>query len=439
MEGVTIGSMRGQPAASRASLKTETSDVPPRRIASWTLLAVMWYQGLATPLLAITAPWIALRFNLDAVGLARLYALMSLSALLAFGAARLADRLGRRSLLLICLASTSIMAVAAAMSGSIVMFAACELVRFSAAVAIANSANALLAETAPDSAARTSALGRAAMAAAAGGATLLVLMPVLNSLGHSFRWAYGIGAVGVVFVPALLLWVPESRRWERAQVSGALGRSSLFSVFRGRWSCRAVAVIGASLLNGVEGAAVGAWSYYYGVTVLGLSPRIMSVLSVIATVLGFVGFRVGTIAAERLGRVTTAVAFGLLHQAAALWIYLGPPAHFSRTALWMGFGLALSGLGASASGIAKATASVELFPTSLRVTMLGWIALAGATATGCANLLVSTLVAPLGGVSRAIALLSLSGVVGLIVFGLRVDETRGMTLENAALEEETGT
>ena len=322
----------------------------PGRATSWTLLAVMWYQGLATPLLAITAPWITLRFGLDARALARLYALMSLSALLAFGAARLADRIGRRALLLICLAATSVMSVVAAMSGSIVMFAACELVRFSAAVAIANSANALLAETASDSAARTSSLGRAAMAAAAGGATLLVLMPVINSFGHSFRWAYGIGAVGVLFVPALLLWVPESRRWERAQVSGALARSSLFSVFRGRWSRRAMAVVGASLLNGVEGAAVGAWSYYYGVSVLALSPRIMSVLSVIATVLGFAGFRVGTLASERFGRVRTAVAFGLLHQAAALWIYLGPPAHFSRAALWMGLGLALERSGGERRG-----------------------------------------------------------------------------------------
>ena len=51
-------------------------------------------------------------------------------------------------------------------------------------------------------------------------------------------------------------------------------------------------------------------------------------------------------------------------------------------------------------------------------------------------MLVSALVGPLGGISRAIALLSLSGVAGLMVFGLRVDETRGLTLETAALEEE---
>jgi hypothetical protein len=185
----------------------------------------------------------------------------------------------------------------------------------------------------------------------------------------------------------------------------------------------------------VEGAAVGAWSYYYGVSVVGLSPRIMSLLSVTATVVGFVGFRAGTRAAERLGRVPTAVVFGLLHQGAALWLYLGPPRAFPHAAIWIGIGLGFSALGASASGIAKSTASLELFPTPVRVTILGWIALSGAIATGCANLLVSALIGPLGGISHAIALLSLSGVLGLVVFGLRVDETRGLSLAEAALEE----
>src|SRR5262249_46645068 len=178
--------------------------------------------------------------------------------------------------------------------------------------------------------------------------------------------------------------------------SGLVERSSAFDVFHGRWSRRAVAVIVASLLGGVEGAAVGAWSYYYGVSVIGISPQVMSLWSVLATIVGFGGFRAGAWAAEAYGRVPTVVAFGLLHQAAALWLYLGPARHSFNPALWIGSGLCVSALGASASGIAKSTASVELFPTQERVTILGWIALSGAIATGGANMLVSVLVGPLG-------------------------------------------
>ena len=396
----------------------------------------MWYQGLTIPLLAVASPWIALRFGLDARAVARLFALMSLSAVFTFAGARLADRIGRRRLLLGCLLLASAMAVCAALSRSVVTFAICELLRFSTVGALANSAIALFAEAAPDSSARAGALGKAGMAAAAGGASLLALIPIIVHTGHSFRLTFCLAASGALFVPAVLRWVPESARWERAHDAGSVATSSLFGVFSGRWARRATALLGAALLSGAEGAAVGGWSYYYGVSIRGMSPGSMSTWSLIATAAGFAGFRAGTLAAERFGRIPTVVCFGLLHQAAALWLYLGPPNHFSDAALWIGLGLCFSGFGASAAGIAKATATVELFPTSLRVTMLGWIALAGAIATGCSNMLVSVLIHPLGGLPRAIALLSLSGVAGLLVFGVWVDETRGLSLDDAAFEPE---
>jgi hypothetical protein len=276
------------------------------------------------------------------------------------------------------------------------------------------------------------------MAAAAGGATLLALIPVLVRLGHSFRAAFALASAGALFIPPVLRWATESERWNRARRAGSIAKSSIFGVFRGPWSRRSIAVLGAGLLGGIEGAAVGTWSYYYAVSVVGLSPRSMGVWSLIATGAGIVGFRVGALTAERLGRVRTAVGFGLVHQAAALWIYLGPPKHVSHVSLWIGIGLCLSGLGASASGVGKSTASVELFPTPLRVTMQGWIVLAGAVANGCSNLLASVLISPLGGLPRAIALLSLSGVAGLIIFGVGVQETRGLSLDEAALEADAG-
>jgi Na+/melibiose symporter-like transporter len=396
----------------------------------------MWYGGLTLPLLTVESPWIALRFGLDARAVARLYALMSLSAIVTFAGGRLADRIGRRRLLVACLVLASVMAIFAALSRSVVTFALCELLRFSTVGTVANSAIALFAEAAPDSRGRVGAIGKAGMAAAAGGASLLVLIPILVTGGHSYRAAFAVAAGGALFVPAVLLWVPESERWQRARESGAVAESSLFGVFARPWSRRALPVLGAALLGGIEGAAVGGWSYYYGVSVVKMSPQSMSTWSLVATAAGLVGFRVGALAAERFGRVRTAVGFGLVHQAAALWIYLGPPGRFSSVSLWIGLGLCLSGLGASASGIGKATASVELFPTSLRVTILGWVVLAGAVATGCSNLLVSVLIGPLGGLARAVALLSLSGVAGLIVFGLWVEETRGLSLDAAALEPE---
>lgn len=405
------------------------------RAARLTLLGVMAYQGLTLPILGVTAPWVSPYFRLDTSALAKLYAVMSFSALVTFGVARLADRAGRRRTLALCLVVTSVASLGAALSRSLVSFATFELVRFSAAGALANSTLSLFAEAAPDSSTRAAAVGETGMAAAAGGASLLLVMPLLAQLPHTFRLVYAIAGTGIVLVPVLFRFVPESARWEHARTTGELEHSSVLDVFAGPWLKRTAAIVGASLLGGVEGAAVGAWSYYYGVSVIGVSPATMSGWSLAATATAFLGFRLGVTFAERVGRVKTAVAFGLLHQAAALWLYLGPPHSFPLPGLWLGIGLCASGLGASASGTAKSTAGIELFPTPLRVTLLGYIALAGAIATGLSNLLISALVGPLGGLARSVALVSLTGVLSLVVFGLGVEETRGQTLEQSAHEE----
>jgi AAHS family benzoate transporter-like MFS transporter len=392
--------------------------------AKYAVLAIMLYQGLTMPLLGVVSPWLAPRFGLSTAGVAKLYAAMSLSALLTFFIARMVDRSGRRAVLIACLLGSSGAALGGAFAGSIVPFAICELVRFSMLGALGSSAIALLAEAAPSAESRAAAVAQAGMAAASGGALLLVVVPLLSAGAHAHRSAYLLAASGVVLVPALFAWVRESACWQREQAAGSVRATSIFSVFGREYLRHSAPILGSSLLSGVEGAAVGGWSYYYGVSVLGVSPSAMSSWSVAATVTGFVGFRAGAVCAERYGRVRTVVAFGLVHQAAALWLYLGPATAVADPALCLGLGLCLSGFGASASGTAKSTLGVELFPAQLRGTVMGWNTLCAAVATGSANLLVGALVAPLGGLSFAIALLSLCGVVGLVIFGTYVVETR---------------
>src|SRR5262249_58957091 len=63
------------------------------------MLALLAYQGFVLAMNGVAAPWMMRTFALEQSGIARLFAVTSVSALGAFLLARLADRLGRRAVL----------------------------------------------------------------------------------------------------------------------------------------------------------------------------------------------------------------------------------------------------------------------------------------------------------------------------------------------------
>jgi putative MFS transporter len=72
----------------------------------------------------------------------------------------------------------------------------------------------------------------------------------------------------------------------------------------------------------------------------------------------------------------------------------------------------------------------ELFPTEIRATGYGWTSnLAGRLTEVSVPLLVGLLIAPLGGIPAAIALVSIGPIIGAILVLRYAPETRGLTLE----------
>ncbi|MGH7934091.1 MAG: hypothetical protein ACREQN_13140, partial [Candidatus Binataceae bacterium] len=104
--------------------------------------------------------------------------------------------------------------------------------------------------------------------------------------------------------------------------------------------------------------------------------------------------------------------------------------------LWLG----VAHLWYSSMGNAVITASnaavTELFPTALRGTIIGWLTIVVAIAAVVAQATIAALAAPLGGLSVVVGYLALLSVPSAIVWGLFIDETRGLSLEAAAGEDE---
>jgi MFS family permease len=86
--------------------------------------------------------------------------------------------------------------------------------------------------------------------------------------------------------------------------------------------------------------------------------------------------------------------------------------------------------------VASNAAATELFPTPLRGTMIGWFALANAIGAVVSNAAVAILANAMGGLSIVVGALSIVGIPAAILFGLMIDETRGLSLETAGKEEE---
>jgi len=68
--------------------------------------------------------------------------------------------------------------------------------------------------------------------------------------------------------------------------------------------------------------------------------------------------------------------------------------------------------------------------------MIGWFALVSAAGSIISNAAVAALANTMGGLSIVVGALSIVGIPAAILFGLIIDETRGMTLETASKEQE---
>src|SRR5205807_1319127 len=160
-----------------------------------------------------------------------------------------------------------------------------------------------------------------------------------------------------------------------------------------------------------------------------------SALMFIGGGVGLVGFPIGAWAAERIGRVPTVVTCGIGVAAGAILYYWGPPAHFAYPVLWLGATFLLLNLVNSATTVASNAAVTELFPTALRGTMFGWFTLITAIGSLGAETTISALAARLGSLSIVVGYLAMLAVPSSILFGILIDETQGMSLDEASKED----
>jgi MFS family permease len=402
-------------------------------IAAIILLQI--YQGYTLSIAGVASPWIAASFKLDQASLARLFAWMSTSAIGSLVLARMADRVGRRRIILTSLSLVPILSAGAALSPRPALFAIFEILISALLGGSVSSAIVLLAEELPIKR-RASGQAAAAFASAVGGILPYPLIPVLIGRSFSWRWMLLPSVAGLALIVPISRMLPEPMLWARTSSTNVAPSTSFYDIFHRLYRRRAITLLVCAALDTMAGTAVNGWLYFEAVSIIGLFPARASMLVMIGMAVGMLGFPAGAWTSERFGRVPTVAYFGGAAWLGALAFYHGPPALFEHPTLWLLAAYCWFKMGSSIMTVGANSAATELLPAPLRTTMVGWQMITGAVFSILAQVLIAALIGPMGGLTNVIKNFALLGIPSAIVFGLFIDETRGLSLDAAAHEEQ---
>jgi MFS family permease len=241
-------------------------------------------------------------------------------------------------------------------------------------------------------------------------------------------------AAGIAMLPSMMRMLPERAEWTPA--GRRARKSSFYDIFHPLYRRRSLTLLACAALDTMAGTAVNGWLYFEAVSIIGLLPARASLLVVIGMAVGMLGFPAGAWTSERFGRVPTVAYFGGAAWLGALAFYHGPPKTFAYPTLWLLGGYCWFKAGSSVMTVGANAAATELLPSALRTTMVGWQMITGAIFSIFAQMIIAALIGPLGGLTNVIIYFALLGIPSAIIFGLFIDETRGLPLAVAAREAE---
>ena len=353
-------------------------------------------------------------------------AIVRLASLASLPLAALADSHGRRRMLLGCVTGGLAVTALAALSPGYWWFVA--LFAFGRPMLSATNAIAVVV-AAEETETRDRAKAIALMTAGYGiGAGLTALVRGVAGDGLGFRGLFALAVVPLAAIPLLARRLEEPDRFRRLRTAEDPELAAVRPAILGRvradlrprlWLLAALAFAIAFVTG-----PMNTFLFVYAENALGMSRSSTAAMVLAAGPIGLVGLLIGRWAADRLGRRITAAGAQAMVALAGMLTYSG-----SRAAVAAGYLAAI--LVASAYAPSFGALSAELFPTSVRATVAGWLVAAGVLGAVAGLVAFGLLTDALDSFATAAVLICAPVILTCVLFA-RLPETRGLELEQSA-------
>ena len=422
--------------------------------AGWFALAAGFAQFGATAALGDVARTfgadqsgasIAAKVGISGTTLGIGLAVIRLASLGSLPLAGLADRFGRKLTLLGCVALGLVLTATAALSPTFWWFVAIFALGRPLLSATNTIAGVVAAEqTTSRDRAKAIALVTAGYAVGAG-LTALLRGALGDQLG--FRGLFALSLVPLAVTPLIARKLREPERYQRLRTGAALGAGvgtgaatataapprisgprALWIVGRLRAELRPRLwlLTGLTLAFSFVIGPMNTFLFVYAENALGMSRRATALMVLAAGPLGLAGLLAGRWAADTLGRRRAAATGQVLVALAGMVTYSG-----SQTGAVSGYLLGI--VAAAAYGPATAALVAELFPTSIRASVAGWLVASGVLGAVAGLLAFGTISDALDSFGLAAVVICAPVVVATLLF-VPLPETVGLELEQSAPE-----